>query len=87
MSDPDPQHEGGYMGGGRHASYSINMSTTNAAPEWAGELFYKSVSGSGTSTASGISPTSASAIMTSGRLENGYAVVDGGLHQQFVEHS
>lgn len=32
----------------RHLSYSINMLATNAAPNWAGELFYRGASGTGT---------------------------------------
>jgi hypothetical protein len=56
---------------GRHIAYSINMLSTNAAPEWAGELFYKSVSGSGTNTVSGNSTTSASSIMQSADWKNG----------------
>ena len=49
----------------RHIAYSLNMLSTNAAPEWYGELFYKSVSGGGTNTISGNSATSASSIMHS----------------------
>jgi Flp pilus assembly protein TadG len=56
------------VGGGgadqRHIAYSINMLSTNAAPEWAGELFYKSISGSGTNTISGTGNSAASQIMT-----------------------
>jgi Flp pilus assembly protein TadG len=49
----------------RHASYSINMLSPAAAPEWSGELFYKSTSGSGSTVYSGTSATSASQLMTS----------------------
>jgi Flp pilus assembly protein TadG len=65
LSDPDPDDDQSYSGGARHVAYSINMHSTNAAPEWAGELFYKSISGSGTSTSSGVGSTAASAIMQS----------------------
>lgn len=70
-SDPDPDNDQSYSGGGRHIAYSINMSTTNAAPEWAGELFYDSISGGGTNTASGTGSTSASQIMTSASWKTG----------------
>jgi Flp pilus assembly protein TadG len=49
----------------RHIAYSINMLSTNAAPEWYGELFYKSISGNGTNTISGTSSTAVSKIMQS----------------------
>ncbi len=49
----------------RHIAYSINMLSTNAAPEWYGELFYNSSSGAGTNVMSGNSTTSASEIMQS----------------------
>jgi Flp pilus assembly protein TadG len=42
----------------RHIAYSINMLSDAAAPRWAGELFYKSTSGSG--VISGTSSTSVS---------------------------
>jgi Flp pilus assembly protein TadG/Mg-chelatase subunit ChlD len=64
-SDPDPNYSEGSMGGSRHIAYSINMLSTNAAPEWAGELFYNSISGGGTNVTSGTSTTSASQIMHS----------------------
>jgi len=61
-------------GGGqiaRHIAYSINMLSTNAAPEWYGELFYRSSSGSGTNTFSGNSSTSASQLMHSSDWQAG----------------
>jgi Flp pilus assembly protein TadG len=64
-SDPDPNFSQGSMGGSRHIAYSINMLSTNAAPEWAGELFYNSISGGGTNVTSGTGTTSASQIMHS----------------------
>jgi Flp pilus assembly protein TadG len=51
-------------GGGRFIAYSINMLSTNAAPEWSGELFYKSISGGGTNVISS-GTTAASQIMQS----------------------
>jgi len=71
LSDPDPNLSAGYFGGSRHIAYSINMLSTNAAPEWAGELFYKSVSGGGTTTVSGTGSTAASQIMQSADWQNG----------------
>jgi Flp pilus assembly protein TadG len=53
----------GGVGAQRHIAYSINMLSTNAAPEWYGELFYKSSSGGGTNTTSGTGNTAASSIM------------------------
>jgi Flp pilus assembly protein TadG len=70
-SDPDPDNNSSYAGGSRHIAYSINMHTTNAAPEWAGELFYKSSNGGGTNVYSGNGSTSASQIMTSSDWQNG----------------
>jgi len=61
----DPDVSNPYLGVSRHATYSINMHSTNAAPEWYGELFYKSISGSGTGVSSGTGTTSASTLMTS----------------------
>jgi Mg-chelatase subunit ChlD/Flp pilus assembly protein TadG len=61
----------GQSGQSRHIAYSINMLSTNAAPEWAGELFYKSASGAGTNTISGLSATSASQVMQSSDWQNG----------------
>ena len=55
----------------RHLAYSINMLSPSAAPEWYGELFYNSVSGSGTNTTSGNSTTSASQIMQSAAWQSG----------------
>jgi hypothetical protein len=49
----------------RFIAYSINMLSSNAAPEWSGELFYKSISGAGTNTTAGIGNTAVSQIMTS----------------------
>jgi Flp pilus assembly protein TadG len=70
-SDPDPANNQSYMGGGRHVAYSINMSSTAAAPEWAGELFYRSVNGGGTNVYSGTGSTSASQVMVSSDWKNG----------------
>ena len=64
-SDPDPNFSQGSEGGSRHIAYSINMLSTNAAPEWAGELFYKSISGGGTNVTSGTGNTSVSVLMQS----------------------
>jgi Flp pilus assembly protein TadG len=55
----------------RNLAYSINMLSSNAAPEWSGELFYMSTSGAGTNTVSGNSTTSASQIMHSSDWQNG----------------
>jgi Flp pilus assembly protein TadG len=55
----------------RHGAYSINMLSPAAAPEWSGELFYKSTSGGGTNVTSGTGTTSASQIMTSADWLNG----------------
>jgi Flp pilus assembly protein TadG len=70
-SDPDPNFSAGYFGGSRHIAYSINMLSTNAAPEWSGELFYDSISGGGTNNVSGTGSTSASQIMQSADWQNG----------------
>jgi hypothetical protein len=64
-SDPDPNHSYADNGGSRHIAYSINMLSTNAAPEWFGELFYNSVNGGGVNVISGNSTTSASQLMQS----------------------
>jgi hypothetical protein len=64
-ADPDPSHSEGLQGGSRHIAYSINMLSTNAAPEWYGELFYNSTTGGGTNSASGTSNTTVSKIMQS----------------------
>ena len=61
----DPDISSPYLGVSRHAAYSINMLSAAAAPQWAGELFYKSVSGSGTGVYSGSGAISASTLMTS----------------------
>lgn len=58
-------------GGVRHIAYSINMLSTGAAPEWAGELFYKSMSGGGTNVTAGNGNTAVSQVMTSGDWQNG----------------
>jgi hypothetical protein len=71
-SDPDPSQNEGSFGGSRHAAYSINMLSDAAAPEWSGELFYKSTSGGGTNVISGTGSTAASQIMTAASdWENG----------------
>jgi Flp pilus assembly protein TadG len=59
----------------RHIAYSINMLSSNAAPEWYGELFYDSVSGDGTNTVSGNGTTSASQIMQSANWQNGVSSI------------
>jgi Mg-chelatase subunit ChlD len=65
LSDPDPNYNTGGFGGSRHNAYSINMLATNAAPEWAGELFYKGANGANSTT------SSASQIMVSSDWQNG----------------
>lgn len=55
----------------RHNAYSENMLSTNAAPEWAGELFYKSISGGGTNVIAGTGNTAVSQIMTSSDWQAG----------------
>jgi hypothetical protein len=55
----------------RRGAFSINMLSTNAAPEWSGELFYKSIGGGGTNSYSGNGSTAASSIMTSADWING----------------
>jgi hypothetical protein len=70
-SDPDPDNNQSYMGGGRHVAYSINMLSSSATPEWAGELFYRSVNGGGTNVYSGNGSTSASQVMVSNDWLNG----------------
>ena len=64
-SDSDANFSQGSMGGSRHIAYSINMLSTNAAPEWSGELFYNSISGGGTNVTTGTSNTSVSKLMQS----------------------
>jgi len=63
------------VGGGgsdqRFIAYSLNMLSTNAAPEWSGELFYKSSSGGGTNSTAGTGNTAVSQIMTSSDWQNG----------------
>ena len=54
VSAPDDAH---------HIAYSINMLSTNAAPEWSGEWFYEGTGG--TNSISGFGTTSVSTIMSS----------------------
>jgi hypothetical protein len=81
--DPDPNYsqgdigDGFYNGGSRHAAYSINMLSTNATPEWFGELFYNSISGKGTSVTSGAQ--SASQIMHASDWQTGLPIFAQGL--------
>jgi len=70
LSDPSSGNAN-YAGQARHNAYSVNMLGTNAAPEWAGELFYKSTSGGGTNVTSGTGSTAASQIMVSADWKNG----------------
>jgi hypothetical protein len=70
VADPDPD-QSYIVGGSRHNAYSINMLSPMAAPEWSGELFYKSSSGGGTNVISGTSSTSASQIMQSADWKTG----------------
>jgi len=70
-NDPDPNFSNAYNGGSRHIAYSINMLSTNAEPEWSGELFYNSISGAGTGASSGVSSTAQSQIMQSAAWKNG----------------
>ena len=70
--DTDPTYglEDPTSGGGsnsRHIAWSINMLSSNAAPEWYGELFYK---GSG-ATNNVSTSTAASTIMQSADWQNG----------------
>ena len=60
--DPDPLHSEG-NGGSRHVAYSLNMLSSDATPEWYGELFYKGTAGTG--TVSGTGSTSVSTLVTS----------------------
>jgi hypothetical protein len=59
----------------RHIAYSINMLSSNAAPEWYGELFYDSISGGGTNVTSGTGSTAASQIMQSSDWQNGISSI------------
>ncbi len=64
--DPDPYQSGSmgyYYGGSRHESYSINMQSAAAAPEWSGEWFYEGTEG--TNVISSPSSTTVSTLMTS----------------------
>ena len=53
--DPDPNYSSGLSGGSRHSAWSINMQSTNAAPQWAGEWFFE---GNNATLSSGITPAS-----------------------------
>jgi Flp pilus assembly protein TadG len=64
---PVPPNGGGELS--RHVAYSINMLSSNAAPEWSGELFY--MGSGGTNSASGVSSSSVSTIMKSGDWTRG----------------
>ncbi len=70
-ADPDPNYNQANFGGSRHIAYSINMLATSAAPEWAGELFYDSISSGGTNVVSGNGTTSASKVMQSADWQGG----------------
>jgi hypothetical protein len=70
VADPDPDQQY-IVGGSRHCEYSMNMLSSNAAPEWCGELFYKSATGGGTNVVSGTGSTSASQIMQSADWKTG----------------
>lgn len=59
VNDPDLSNNGW----ARRIAYSINMLSSDAAPEWAGELFYKGTGG--TSVVSGTANTSVSSLMSS----------------------
>ncbi len=61
--DPDMNGSNGGNGGSRHASYSINMLSTNATPRWSGELFYEGTGG--TSSLSSPGNTALSTLMSS----------------------
>lgn len=67
----DPNSELDTYGNDRHIAYSMNMSSTAAAPEWYGELFYKSIAGGGTNSVSGTGNTSVSAPMTTADWKTG----------------
>jgi hypothetical protein len=67
----DPDLSSPYQGYSRNATYSINMLSPAAAPEWYGEWFFKSVSGGGTTVVSGTGTTSASQVMVSSDWQNG----------------
>jgi hypothetical protein len=70
-SEQDPDTDQTYqIGGTRHNAYSINMLSPMAAPQWSGELFYKSATGGGTTVLSGNGSTSASQIMKSADWKN-----------------
>ena len=82
LNDPSTDN---YNSSARHLSYSINMLATNAAPNWAGELFYDGTQG--TNVISGTSSTSVSTQMTSanvGDWRNGAGSTPGGWLQSFI---
>jgi Flp pilus assembly protein TadG len=69
----------------RHLSYSINMLATNAAPNWAGELFYDGTQG--TNVISGTSTNSVSTQMTSANVsdwQGGAGTTPGSWLQGFI---
>ncbi len=66
--NPDPENAVGldsrrYYGGSRHESYSINMHTNTASPEWAGEWFFEGTGGTNVTSSPGNTPISS--LMTS----------------------
>jgi hypothetical protein len=74
--DPTPDYalidpNSGLPAAARHGAYSINMLSPAAAPEWSGELFYKSISGGGTNVISGTGTNSSSQIMVSSDWQSG----------------
>jgi hypothetical protein len=70
LVDPSSDPDSGQTGLARHLSYSINMLSTNAAPEWSGEWFFEGTGGTG--VISGTSNTSISTLMaTKAEWENG----------------
>jgi Flp pilus assembly protein TadG len=62
---------GGGVDAERHIAYSINMLSSNAAPEWSGELFYNSITGGGTNDLSGTGSVAQSQIMQSANWQSG----------------
>jgi hypothetical protein len=66
--NPDPNNtighdSSGAYGGSRHESYSINMQSVAAAPEWSGEWFYGGTAG--TTVTSSPGNTAVSSLLTS----------------------
>jgi len=61
--DPDIFLSAGDYGGSRHESYSINMLSYEASPEWCGEWFYSGTAGSSSISSPG--STAISSLMTS----------------------